>query len=213
MKKFKDLLKEFKGSLEPPGGGGGDNYGDGENEKVKQVIDFMKTVPFEFKTNNGDSINFYDAKDAAITFGSGAEKHERAYRHSRSLNDGRQSSNSRYFANSFTTHIKALDDLEEHIANHPKLPRGLTRDHVADAVDALNRQGRDLIETIEKFGKISAPPGQEVDIGKMTYRSHKTDNVDQHPHEDDELHHLKHIVQDIHEDPDVGYVLKKDEMA
>jgi len=212
MKKFKDLLNEFRGSLEPPGGGGGDNHGDDDHEKVKQVIDFMKTVPFEFKTNNGDLINFYDAKDAAITIGSGAEKHNRAYKHSRRLDNGGQSSNSRYFSNSFTTHIKALDDLEEHIANHPKLPRELTRDHVSDAVDALHYKGRDLIETIEKMGKITAPFGQEVDIGKMTYHSHKTDTDRKHPHQDDEFHHMKHIVRDIQEDPSMGYVIKKEEM-
>jgi hypothetical protein len=207
MKKFKNLLNEFRGSLEPPnnfGGGGGD-------DNVNQVIRFMETVPYEHTTKSGHTVKFNDSKDAGLMLGSALEKHEKAWKHSRKLSGGSQTPNTRYFANSFATHVNFLDNLEDYIKNHPKLPKEL-KPHVTDAVNEIENKGRDVIKRIEHWGKIVAPPNQTTDMGEITYQRHKTDNPEAHPHEQNELHHIQDIMNEIQEDPDRGYVIRKEEM-
>lgn len=206
MKKFKDILNEFRGSIEPPGRGG-----DNSEDKVKQVIKFMETVPFEHKTRDGDVIKFNDSKDAGLMIATAMEKHERAWRHSRKLSNGVQSPNTRYFANSFASHTKLLDNLENHIANHPKLPVEL-KPHVTTAVDTIESEGKNIVNKIEQWGKIAAPKNQNVNMGEMTYNKHKTQDMQSHPHEQNEIHHFKDMVDEINDDSDIGYVIRREEM-
>ena len=209
MKRFKDILNEFRMNYDPP------NHDDrGDRDPVDDVLDFMKTVPFEHKTADGHTLHFYDSHDAATRLLENREKHDRGWGYAmskgRSLDSkvlgqrGHPDGNYFYFASSIGSHDSVIDELLMHIHNHPQLPAHL-RDHVASAFERLDDTAQDRIESDQK--------GQSSDIGEITFRTHAHSSTGDHPHQDDASHHFQSIIRDMKDDPDIGYFLHKDEMA
>lgn len=200
MKRFKDILNEFRMNNEPPrnrgGGGGGD--------PVDQVIEFMKSVPFEHNTANGHTLHFYDSHDAASRILENRVRHEAAMQHAKG-------ENMFYFGSSTGSHDDAMIELHDYISNHPKLPRNL-EEHIDQAFATFEERAQERVRSLSEFGQIAAPTGQSGDIGRITHDRHMHSGKGEHPHLHDTAHHFQTIIQNMREDPDIGYFLHSDEM-
>jgi hypothetical protein len=200
MKKFKDIIREFRENSEPPKDkGGGGNPED-------EVLRFMDTIDFTHTTADEHEFKFNNAKEAGLMASTGLAKQERAYSHAHTKNDEFMKL---YFSNSARTHENMLDGLLNHVANHPKLPKHL-RPYVPGAIERIQNEGNDVVSRIEQWGSIAAPRGQSSNMGEITYNSHARGIAPSHINST--LHHLRDIEKEIQTDPDIGYVLRKGEL-
>ena len=204
MKKFKDILREFRENSDPPR----DNRGGGDHEN--DVLRFMNNLSFNHKTADDHEFNFNNAKEAGLMISTGLYKQERAFNHAHTQNDEFMKL---YFSNSAKTHERMLDNLMNHVANHPKLPQHL-RPHVPGAIEKLQSEGENIVSKTEKWasGLGITPKGQTSNIGEITYNKHTKGFAPSNMNSS--LHHLREIEDDIENDPsgDIGYILRKGEV-
>jgi hypothetical protein len=204
MKKFKDILREFRENSDPPR----DNRGGGDHEN--EVLNFMNNIPFNHKTADEHEFNFNNAKEAGLMIATGLDKQERAFNHAHIKNDEFMKL---YFSKSARTHEDILDGLMNHVANHPKLPKHL-RPHVPGAIEKLQNKGRDIVSGIEKWASTTGvtPMGHTNNMGEIIYNLHSKGIAPSHINST--LHHLREIEDDIENDPSggIGYILRKGEV-
>lgn len=206
MKRFKDLLNEFRGSIENNdnhNNGGGD-WGDIH----RGIKEFMKKNSFHYKTPEGHELHFHDSLNAAHVVAEGTGMHYAGWHHSipfeghsKSTEDGRRRAlMTNYFVKSTETHDNIMDALEDHIKNHPDLPQHY-RDHVATVIGDIEEE-----HTIHDPSKIDK-------VGKYMMHHHRppVNATMRHPHLADSAHHLKDVRELLDAEPDQGYFLRKEE--
>ena len=207
MKRFKDLLNEFRGSIDNTGNGGSGSGGDeGYNYIHQKIKEFMSKTPFHYKTPEGHELHFHDSLDAAHVVADSHGMHTAALGH---LMDGapntetpeeirRRAMMIQYFRKSGDTHHAIMDALESHILNHPDFPEhyhphlGTVIGNIEDDHDARN------VKNVSEYMLSGYSPSF------VTPR---------HPHLNDTAHHLKDVIRTMEDDPDSGYFLRKEEQA
>lgn len=201
MKRFKDILNEFRMN-EPPRGRGPDGEDD---DRIEQVIRFMDTIPFEYETVDGHIIKFNSAREGAELLNLNATKHERAQEHIHNNEVPNPEANTNYFQSSVRTHDHALLKLQDAVLGHPNLPAELVK-YVPYAMARLEDEGH---EAVDKFDR-GRPLGREIPSSRITFDRHAHRGTGTHPHENDSLHHLWGVVDEIRK-KDLGYVLHRDD--
>lgn len=206
MKKFKDLIREFKDNVNNSNRGKNNN-GDDHFVRIKE---FMEKTPFTHITNNEDEIHFKSSHHAAEAVAKSLAKHEMGRIHAHtSGNDPMHE----YFLASAGTHDDVLDAITNHIMNHPKLPYDLI-DSVPGYISHIENEGARLMATAQDLGSKFAPKGVPSSIGEGQFRRHHHPDADVlgvHPHLHNDTHHLKNVINDIQDDPDAGYFIKAEE--
>jgi len=208
MKNFKDLLNEFRGIDNPFGGGSGRNKPD----PIKEVQNFMKTIPFVHRTTMGDEIGFKSAYHAADQFSQNLALHD----------DGLEEAKRQelyhmheYFLRSTGTHEDVLNHIMETVLNHPELPGHLTK-WVSSAMEEFETYAKDQNSSRKNFvsGQRDVHGQLLSEFGKQTMKKHyaKPDEQELHPEIDNDSHHIKTIMSDMKNDQDKGYVLLKKDL-
>ena len=208
MKNFKDLLNEFKGIDRPFGNGRGRNKPD----PIKEVQNFMKTIPFVHRTTMGDEIGFKSAYLAADRLSENLVLHD----------DGLEEAKKQelyhmhqYFLRSTGTHEDVLNHIMDTVLNHPELPAHLSK-WVPSAMEEFETYAKDQNFSRKRFvsGQRDVNGQLMSEFGKKAIAQHyaKPDEEELHPEEDNDSHHLKTIMTDITNDKDNGYVLRKKDL-
>ena len=208
MKNFKDLLNEFKGIDRPFDGGRGRNKPD----PIKEVQNFMKTIPFVHRTTMGDEIGFKSAYLAADRLSENLALHD----------DGLEEAKKQelyhmhqYFLRSTGTHEDVLNHIMDTVLNHPELPAHLSK-WVPSAMEEFETYAKDQNFSRKRFvsGQKDVNGQLMSEFGKKAIAQHyaKPDEKELHPEEDNDSHHLKTIMTDITNDKDNGYVLRKKDL-
>lgn len=206
MKKIKDLLNEFRDN----NNSGGDNN-DG-NDHFARIKQFMEKTPFTHVTTKEDEINFASSDHALDSVSTSLAKHEIARAHAaRTGNEPMHE----YFLGSAGTHDDVLDALTEHIVNHPKLPPEL-KHSVPLYINHVSHEAERKTLQAQRLGNMVAPSANvsSADLSDRMIKFHSHPDMERlgvHPHLEDDTHHLKNIIKDLHDDPDSGYFLKKEE--
>lgn len=210
MKKFKQILNEFRMTRRPEGNDDGD-----PRDQVKK---FMQTTPFQFKTKEGDLVHFHDSLSAARTLFDNLEQHIEGHNYSA---NAKLPHMAKYFSKSMNTHGDLLMKLQDHIESHDDLPEYL-RGHVSSTIDEIQSQveeeHKSRKERLASMDFLGRPMGE---IGKRVMKYHEMmpitigDDV-RHPYEDNQSHHLKSVIDLVDqsgqdpEAPDLGFVDRKD---
>jgi hypothetical protein len=208
MKKIKDLLNEFRDNS--GGGGGGNNQG---NNDFKRLRDFMEKTPFTHVTTGEDEIHFNSSQHAAETVAHSLAKHEMGRVHAN--NTGNEPMHE-YFLRSTGTHDDVIDAISNHIMNHPKLPYDLI-DAVPGYIEHIQSEEERKTHQAQRLSSMLAPRGPngpQANMGEYTTKKHSHPDMHDmgvHPHLNDDTHHLKNVVEEIEDNPNHGYFLKKDE--
>lgn len=195
MKKFKDILNEFKFS-NSDGGGNSDRGSAGDHER--RIKEFMKKTPFTHVTTGEHEIHFHSALDAAHSLAASLAEHEAGRVHAQNTGDKQMHE---YFMASAGTHDDVLDAIQNHIMNHKDLPY--------DLIDSVP----EVISHIETdHGMEHETPDKQKRMGEFAVQTHKPKfKTARHPNLMDDTHHLKNIIQGLKDNPDDGYFLKKQE--
>lgn len=215
MKKFKDILKEFRETTPPPNRGGGAGGGDPHGE----IMSFMDKTPFRLNTRQGDLIHFDSSLNAAKTLFKHLAQHEEGHNHAVQSETPHMI---KYFQKSAKTHEDALDLVQDMIENHKDLPDHL-RHHVARTLSQIDTTAQEEHEINKKgmsfLGNIA---GDTFNLGERVmknYNSHPIEirGEDFHPHQHDQMHHLEGVVADLEDFMDEsgaasGYVIRREEM-
>jgi hypothetical protein len=205
MKNFKDILKEYRENIEP-------NRDRGGNDPHQRVIEFLRKTPFTHVLTGEHTLNFNNSYDAAKLVSDTQANHNMGADHAFDTGDTRMGF---YFAASTGTHDDVLDSLENHIRNHPKLPRDLVP-HVGPVLDKINLDSNRRAEFSNLLSHEGGHPTRNR-IGEITYKQHNVPSVgtgfgsDNHPHLLDDEHHLRSVIDLVRKDPDMGYYLRKEE--
>lgn len=212
MKKFKELLKEFK---QPPSGSG--PLPTGGNPHV-DVLRFMDTNPFSIRTRQGDHIHFDSSLDAARLLSMGMYKHQMGQD---TASETETPHMEKYFDKSVNTHLKHLGTLEDYIKYHPHLPEHLIP-HVSSAINSIAEdQASELMERRRnEEGKKDIFGRDLSDIGSRIISQHHHHPIEfgddsRHPYEDDEGRHLEDIMGEIEDSQEtprpLGFVNRREE--
>ena len=216
MKKFKELLKEFKGIDDinnPPRNGGN------EDDSHNQIMRFMDRVPFRFNTKRGDLIHFDSALNAAKTFFKHLEQHEEGHNHAVQTETPHMI---KYFQKSAQTHEDALDLITDMVKNHEDLPTHL-RNKVGGAFSKIQSDVQEQHE--EQKAKMAdhydSITGKKYHIGERVMQEYGARPIEirgeeYHPHQHDQMHHLEGVVADLEDFMDesgapAGYVIRREE--
>jgi hypothetical protein len=202
MKKFKDILKEFREKIEP----NRDRGGDDPHERLEQ---FMEKTPFTHVLNGEHTLHFGSSLDAARLVADRREDHEHGMRHASNVRDERMLE---YFGASTGTHDDVMDSLEDHIKNHPNLPADL-KPHVQSKFQDIESRAKSRANSMNFMAAIANPTSKSPNqIGKIVYDKHNTrEQSARHPNLLDDEHHLQGLIGMVREDPDRGYFLRKEE--
>lgn len=200
MKRFKDLLNEFRENIPPI------DRQRPQGDPFEEIKNFMKKVSYTHTTPQGDTIHFNDSHDAANLIANDRVTHTFGQKHAYSVRDEMMM---RYFGNSTSTHYDMIDSLSDFITNHKKLPSHL-KPHVNEFMRLLEKKARSRGDLENKL--IQAANGKENGVGESIYGFMKpAQSETEHPHIDNPQHHLSKLIKTISEDPDRGYYLRKEE--
>jgi len=205
MKKFKDILREFRGNIPDDMGENDDPY--------KRIEEFMRKTPFTHVLTGEHTLHFNDSLNAAKLIADKRENHEHGLGYAGDIGDEKMS---QYFAASAGTHDDVIDALERHITNHPKLPNDL-RPHVKDTINDIERISKARAKISNNLSFMSGDHPTRNKIGKTMYDQHipiEDDSIateERHPNLFDDEHHLRSIIDVVRKDPDQGYYLQKKE--
>ena len=209
MKKIKDILKEFRDN----NNNNNNNNNNDSDHPFSVLREFMEKTPFTHVTTGEDEIHFNSSQHAAEAVAHSLAKHELGRLHANRM--GNQPMHE-YFLSSTGTHDDVLDALTNHIINHPKLPRGYM-DIVPDYIEHIRNSEAGKTKNINKYGSMLAPRGlgsEQSDLGAFLVRKNShpdTETMGVHPHLYDDTHHLQDVIQEIKDNDEHGYFLKKDE--
>ena len=195
MKRFKDILNEFR-EINNRNNGGRGNPGDNPSIEIKE---FMRKTPFTHVTTGEHEIHFKSSLDAAHSIADSLGVHEAGRIHAHGIGDKNAHE---YFMSSAGTHDDVLNAIQDHISNHPNLPSHL-REHVPLVIHNIETE-----HGIEKHS-----PEKIERIGKFAMQTFKapTNATGRHPSLYDDTHHLKMVLDALKENPDDGYFLEKNE--
>jgi hypothetical protein len=201
MKRFKDILREFRENTPPDRGGNDDPH--------EEVKDFMKRTPFTHVTTGEDTIHFHSALDAANIVADKRADHEFGLKHAYDNRDERMME---YFGASTGTHDDVIDSIQDYIQNHPKLPERL-RPHVASTLLHIEGRSRSRADLSNMLGAQVNPLDKSANpIGKSVHKRHSpSEDSARHPHLSNDTYHLGDVINIIKGDPDYGYFLQKEE--
>jgi hypothetical protein len=206
MKRFKDLLNEFRGSIDNTGNGGSSSGGDeGYNYIHGKIKDFMKKTPFHYRTLDGHDLHFHSSLDAARMVADAQGMHTAALGH---LMGGEPNTETpeeiqrrkmmiQYFGKSSGTHHAVMGALESHILNHRDFPEHY-HPHLGTVIAQIENEHH---------------PNNLENVAKRALSTHIPKLItSQHPHLNDTAHHLQDLIQTV-ESEDSGYFLRKEEQA
>jgi hypothetical protein len=193
MKRFKDLLNEFRNAFGNNHNSGGDG-GDFHKYARKKIKEFMEKTPFNYRTPERHELHFHDSLNAARTIAVAAGIHYAGLQ--RSIINPKHATMTNYFVKSTETHDDILDAIQKHIMEHPNLPDTL-RAHVPSVIAQI--ESEHSAKSLEKAGNYAIqqhlPPVNAV----------------RHPHLTDTAHHLKGVIEILKDNPDQGYFLRREE--
>jgi len=206
MKRFKDLLNEFRNAFGNEGQGSGGDGGDYQKHIHRKIREFMEKTPFTYTTPERHELHFNDSLNAARTISDSAGMHYAGWHHSipfegpsDTTEEGRKRTMmTNYFMKSTETHDRVLDALQNHIMNHPNLPKEYAV-HVPAVIGEIEEQH-------------TVAPSKIAKVGEYVMHEHRPpSNAIRHPHLKDVAHHLKGIVETLKDNPDQGYFLRREE--
>ena len=200
MKRFKDLLNEFRENIPPI------DRQRPQGDPFEEIKNFMKKVSYTHTTTQGDTIHFNDSHDAANLIANDNSTHALGMHHAHSVRDEMMM---RYFGNSTSTHDDVMDSLRDFITNHKKMPSHL-KPHVNDFMKSIEGKAKSRANLENKM--IQTATGVNNGVGQKIYDFMKpTQSETEHPHIDNPQHHLSKLIKTISEDPDRGYYLRREE--
>ena len=189
MKSFKNFLREFRGNIDDYFK---NNRRDPEWDPDDHLRDWLRSVPYETKLENGGLLKFNNALE-------GLEHLTRSEaRTSQARHFGKNTSFGQYFKDASLTHDRHIVNMSEALEKHGSLPDFL-RPHF---VQSFSNIASDF--TIDENRKLADP-----DEGNKTMAAFMNSHRGR---ESTEENHLSHLINRVKQRPDEGYYITPSEM-
>lgn len=208
MKRFKDLLNEFKTPSEPPKPPS-DSFGEDDNDDAHwtgKIHDLMRNVDYSTIIKNPATkdmkvLKFANAFEAAAM----VAKHKRLHQLAKQFaDDQRDFMMSNYHNYAVETHNDILDDIRDTVASHIKAKAPQLHAAGID-LDAIDKLGITPIE-IEQEGILSKIEGRTkltgdrgASLGSLNYIRNKAEPNErgEHPHLENAVKHIQELHNEI----------------
>lgn len=188
MKKFKQILKEFRENSYRGGNEGGDD-GDHEQHMIHLMQEMLKH-PFKYATSDGHEVHWNNSLDAMHHIAGNLAKHDNAYGE-HAVRYGEDSPQAMYHSDAGDKHAELYEALRTHIENHPKIH-----------------------PTLRTYAKRVLDVQHDVNDRRWSHEENQQHLIDWSKGlRENSRHHLYDIDQEMkNSGPYLGYFLHKDEI-